>query len=73
MSNIAGIITQTDRPGRLSKVTIDVKKHSAVRLPVLQQLGVIHQDTFEKEWAESIPVEQAREDCINFARDLWKK
>ncbi|MBC7390024.1 MAG: hypothetical protein H7329_12480 [Opitutaceae bacterium] len=56
MARIAGITTEKDSKGKISKVTFDLKKHRAEIMPLLIKLGAIEEDDFEKEWkkAESV-------------------
>lgn len=54
MARIAGITTQKDIKGNITKVTIDVRKHRASIAPLLAQLAVNEEkETFEKEWKEA--------------------
>jgi hypothetical protein len=58
MARIAGITTNKDPKGNIRKVTFDFKKHEADIRPILEKLGAIEEDEFEREWKEGIPVKQ---------------
>jgi hypothetical protein len=69
---VAGIKTETDKSGHLTSITIDVQQHKEV-LPLLQEMGLLEMTPFEKECAEAITVEEAREHTHQFIRNLpWK-
>ena len=41
MARIAGVVTEKNAKGEITFVTINVKKHKAAIMPVLEQLGVV--------------------------------
>jgi hypothetical protein len=54
MARIAGIQIEKNAKGVPTKVTIDLKKHGALFTPLLEQVGAIEEDEFEREWREGI-------------------
>ena len=52
MARIAGITTDKDPKGNITKVTFDFKKHEAKLRPILEELGAIEEDEFDKEFRE---------------------
>ena len=53
MARISGITTEKDTKGNITKVIIDVNKHREIIAPLLAQLTLTENETFEKEWAEA--------------------
>lgn len=77
MARIAGINTEKDTKGNISKVIFDFKKHGAKLMPILLEMGAIEEDTFEKEWNQAVKtgytVEGLRNHMDKFIDDQWKK
>jgi hypothetical protein len=72
MARIAGISTDKDTKGNIRKVTFDFKKHEADIRPILEKLGAIEEDEFEKKWKEGIPIAKARKISIQLIEEKWK-
>lgn len=74
MARIAGIATKKNRKGEITHVTIDVKKHRDTITPMLEQLGVIRESSFEEEWERGgITVEELRTSLYKTVDELWLK
>ena len=58
MARIAGISTDKDPKGNVKKVTFDFKKYEVKLRPILEELGVIEEDEFEKKWKTGKSVEE---------------
>ena len=61
MARVAGIKTEKDSKGNISKVTFYLKKHSAEIMPLLIKLGAVEEDDFEKEWKKAESVSESIE------------
>lgn len=59
MARIAGITTEKDSKGNISKVTFDLKKHRAEIMPLLIKLGAVEEDDFEKEWKKAETISES--------------
>jgi len=53
MARVAGITTEKDVKGNITKVTFDFKKYGTELMPLLLKTGAVEEDSFEKEWAEA--------------------
>jgi len=78
MARIAGITTEKDSKGNISKVTFDLKKHRAEIMPLLIKLGAVEEDDFEKEWKKAkesgYTLEEFKADMLRTVRSWeWKK
>jgi hypothetical protein len=74
MARIAGITTDKDPKGNIRKVTFDFKKHEADIRPILEKLGAIEEDEFEKKWKEGTPIEEAHQQVLDHIRSKkWDK
>ncbi len=71
MARIAGITTDKDPKGNIKKVTFDFKKHESDLRPILEKLGAIEEDEFEKKWKTGKPVEEVFERLEDKIRS-WK-
>lgn len=72
MSRIAGVTTKKDEKGKITHVTIDVKKQPEA-LPILREMGLIEMTRFEKECANGTPIEEVKDRLLNHVRKVWKK
>jgi hypothetical protein len=72
MARIAGIRTEKDLKGNITRVTFDLKKHAAKIMPILVEMGAVEEDAFEKEWREGIPVEKFFVEWEKEIRERWK-
>lgn len=61
MARIAGITTEKDFNGNIKKVTFDFKKHEVKLRPILEELGAIEEDEFDKKFREGTPAKEAIE------------
>ncbi len=77
MARVAGITTEKDLKGNITKVTFDFKKYGSELMPILLKTGMVEEDSFEKEWAEAkktgYTVEEGREEMLKFVREQWSK
>ncbi|TAF74626.1 MAG: hypothetical protein EAZ53_08240 [Bacteroidetes bacterium] len=82
MARIAGISTQTNAKGIVTKITVDLKKHPKVK-EALIEIGYltktqqqIEDEEFEKDWNNptNLTVEQARQLSLEHINSLkWDK
>lgn len=56
MARIAGVKTTKNASGKLTHVTIDVRKHPQA-IGTLKEMGLLNKTQFEKECEEAIPVD----------------
>jgi uncharacterized protein YaiE (UPF0345 family) len=75
MARIAGIQFNKTPSGKVKSVTFDLKKHGEVITPVLESLGAIEEDEFEKKWKQGgYTVQEAKARTIQVIKKLpWKK
>ncbi len=74
MARIAGIATKKNQKGEITHVTIDVKKHRDTITPMLEQLGVIKESSFEEEWERGgMTVEELRTSLYKTVDEIWLK
>jgi hypothetical protein len=73
MARIAGIATKRNTKGEITHVTIDVQKHRALITPMLYELGIIEEKTFNQECEAAIPLEDFRKKMHKRVSGLWKK
>lgn len=59
MARISGIQIEKDSKGRPAYARFNLKKHPEA-LALLQQIGAIEDDDFEKKWESSISGDQVR-------------
>lgn len=80
MARIAGISTQTNAKGIVTKITVDLKKHPKVK-ESLTEMGLISKTTedlereaFDKKWNNPTnwTPEAARQNSLNKVRALWQ-
>ena len=72
MARIAGITTDKDPKGNIRKVTFDFKKHEVTLRPILEKLGAIEEDEFDRKCRTGIPIEEARKKSIQLVEEKWK-
>lgn len=82
MARIAGITTQKNKRGIVTKITIDLKKHPQAKKP-LTELGLIakseeeiEREEFEREWNDpsNLTLDQLQESMLKHIDSLpWKK
>ena len=78
MPNISGIKLHRTPSGKIKSVTIDMKKHGELLKPLLEKVGAVEEDDFDKRWREAqvtgYTIEEAREHLLKTVRSLpWKK
>ncbi len=73
MARIAGVVTEKNAKGEITYVTINVKKHRAAIMPLLEQMGVVEKTAFMKEFEKGLSVEEARKLSLRHIDELWKK
>ena len=75
MARIAGIQFNKAANGTIKSVTIDYKKHGEKIKPLLQDMGALEGDDFEKKWNEGgYQVEEARALLLDKVKNhsVWK-
>ncbi|MFN0082489.1 MAG: hypothetical protein ACKVOM_08210 [Ferruginibacter sp.] len=73
MPRIAGVATQKNTKGKITHLTIDVKKHKEIVAPLLEQLGVKMKSKFEDDWQRGVSLEEVRKNLHKRMKELWKK
>jgi hypothetical protein len=74
MASIAGIKLHKTPTGKLKSVTISMKHHAELVQPILEKVGALEEDEFEKDWREGYTIEEARQHLLNTVRSFpWKK
>lgn len=73
MAQIAGISTEKNKKGIVTKITIDLKKHPNAKKP-LAEMGFIELDPFEEmvKNGHYTPIDKARTELLNYVKSLWK-
>lgn len=72
MAAIAGIKTKKDLKGKVTHITIDVKRHKEI-IPTLNQMGLMPKTKFQKECEGAISIEEFRANVHKKLAILWKK
>jgi hypothetical protein len=72
MAAIAGITTKKNLQGKLTHITVDVRKHKQV-VSMFEDIGLIHKTDFQKRCEQGIAVEEARQHSLKHIRSIWKK
>lgn len=72
MAAIAGVTTKKNTQGKLTHVTVDVRKHKQV-IPMFEEIGLIEKTDFQKRCENGISVEEAKQLSLNHIRSIWKK
>jgi hypothetical protein len=70
MAAIAGITTKKDLQGKLTHVTVDVRKHKQV-IPMFTEIGLIPKTKFQIECEDAISVEELRTRVHKKLKQLW--
>jgi hypothetical protein len=70
MAAIAGITTKKDLQGKLTHVTVDVRKHKQV-IPMFTEIGLIPKTDFQKRSEDAISVEEFRTRLHKRLKELW--
>ena len=74
MARIAGISTEKDLNGNIKNVTFDFKKYEVKLRPILEELGAIEEDAFDKDFREGTPAKEAIKEILTEIRSLeWEK
>jgi hypothetical protein len=69
MARVAGIQIEKDSKDRPTHARFDLKKHPEA-LELLQKIGAIEEDEFEREWKRGISGEQLRKE-LHKRIDNW--
>lgn len=72
MAAIAGITTKKNLQGKLTHITVDVRKHKQV-VSMFEDIGLIPKTDFQKRCEQGIVVEEARQHSLKHIRSIWKK
>ncbi len=70
MAAIAGITTKKNSQGKLTHVTVDVRKHTQV-IPIFEEIGLIPKTDFQKRCEDAISVEEFRTQLHKRLKELW--
>lgn len=71
MAAIAGITTKKNVHGKLTHVTVDVRKHKQV-IPMLGEIGLMPKTDFQKRCEDAITVEELRTRVHKRLKQLWE-
>jgi len=58
MAQVPGIKLHKTAKGKLTSVTISMKHHGDKLQPVLEQIGAVEQDEFDRRWRAGFTVEE---------------
>ncbi len=73
MSAISGITTKKNARGKITHVTVDVRKHKEV-IPMFNEIGLIPKTKFQEQCEKGTPLEEARQELLAHVRSFpWKK
>ena len=70
MAAIAGVTTKKNQQGKLTHVTVDVRKHKQV-IPMFEEIGLIQKTDFQKRCEDAITVEELRTRVHKRLKQLW--
>lgn len=75
MTRVAGITTKKNSKGKITHVTIDVRKHKEAIEPFLEKLGVIEKSELQNKLENQkwLTVEELRESLLKKVDELWGK
>ncbi len=74
MARIAGIQIEKNAKGTPTHVRINLKKHGEKINPILEELGAIEEDEFERKWKTSITGDEVFNHVIEHLKSLpWDK
>lgn len=71
MARIAGVQIEKDSKGRPTYARFNLKKHPEA-LALLNKIGAIEEDEFEREWKRSLTSEQFKEE-MHLRIDKWQE
>lgn len=74
MTRIAGVSTQTNSKGMVTKITVDLKRHPLAK-ELLAGVGLIKETNAEKmiRTGNYTSIEEARKQNIDHLKKLWNK
>jgi hypothetical protein len=58
MARISGIQIEKDHRGRPAYIRISIKKHGEKLRPFLEEIGVVEEDEFDRDWKDAISGEE---------------
>ncbi len=70
MAAIAGITTKKNLQGKLTHITVDVRKHKQV-VSMFEDIGLIAKTDFQKRCEDAISVEELRTRVHKRLKELW--
>jgi hypothetical protein len=74
MARIAGIKLHKTPKGKLKSVTISMKHHAELVQPLLEKVGAVEEDDFDRRFREGYTVEEVFDGLIKKINDYpWKK
>jgi hypothetical protein len=74
MARIAGIKLHKTPKGKLKSVTISMKHHAHLVQPLLEKVGAVEEDDFDRRFREGVSIEQSRKEMMELINSYpWKK
>lgn len=74
MARIAGIQIEKNTKGVATHVRINLKKHGDLFNPLLEQVGAIEEDEFDRKWREGETSAESKAYVLSHLKSLpWKK
>ena len=75
MARISGLSLEKHSNGSIKKVTFDYKKHSELLKPILENMGAVEEDDFDKriKSGELFTLEEAKVETKRRIRLWWEK
>jgi hypothetical protein len=72
MAAIAGVTTKKNLQGKLTHITVDVRKHKQV-IPMFKEIGLISKTDFQIRCEQGVSIEEARKQTHSFIDELWSR
>lgn len=73
MPHLSGLATKKNVQGETTQVTIDLKNHKKIILPVLGQTDNVTKSKFMQERENCISISESRKEVHAKIQKLWKK
>jgi len=72
MAAIAGVTTKKNVQGKITHITVDLRKHKEV-IPMFNEIGLMPKTKFQEQCENGIPIEEAFDDIKKHIKSLWQK
>jgi hypothetical protein len=72
MAAIAGVTTKKNAQGKITHITVDVRKHKEV-IPMFNEIGLMPKTKFQEQCEKGTPIEEAFDEVKKHIKDLWQK